>query len=269
MNIQEFLSTKIDSKLLVAAGAGALLGASGLLALSALKGDSTLSLSTRKTHPKWANSDARRQYCITHSNMMDSSELQELRELTAQHERGVMESTPDVGQFLTFLMRVLKAKHIVEVGSFTGVGLMRMAQELPADGKAFALDVNDDYVNIGKPVMEKAGLLSKIDYRIAPALDSLVQLKEEGYTGKIDLCFIDADKDNYPNYYKLCLELLRPGGIIVFDNSLYANRILTDQTSKPNCYIHETNEKAVVDTRVTSLLLPIGDGCLVLRKNDE
>jgi len=265
----DFLSNNIDSKVLIAAGTGALLGASGLLAISAITNGGPADMSTRKTHPKWVGSDARKQYCISHTNMTDSSALQELRQLTAQHEQGVMESTPDVGQFLTFLVRMLKAKNVVEVGSFTGVALMRMAQELPADGKAFALDVNDDYVKVGKPIMEKAGLLSKIDYRIAPALESLVQLKEEGLTGKIDLCFIDADKGNYPSYYKLCFELLRPGGVIVFDNSLFGNRILSDQTSKPQCYIHETNEKAVVDTRVTSMLLPIGDGCLVLRKNDE
>jgi len=269
MNIPEFLSTSIDSKLLVAAGAGVLLGASGLLAISAIRNNGTADFPTRSHHPKWVDNDARKQYCVSHTNMTDSSELQELRKLTAQHEQGVMESTPDVGQFLTLLARMLKAKNVLEVGTFTGVALLRMAQELPADGKAFALDVKDDYVNIGKPLMEKAGVLSKIDYRIAPALESLVKLKEEGYTGKIDLCFIDADKGNYPNYYKLCLELLRPGGVIVFDNSLYGNRILTDLITKPNCYIHETNEKAVVDTRVTSLLLPIGDGCLVLRKNDE
>ncbi|XP_063675627.1 uncharacterized protein LOC134812243 [Bolinopsis microptera] len=268
MNIQDFL-TNIDSKLLVAVGAGAVLGASGLLAISSLKKGDVIDFATRSEHPKWSSGDARKQYCVSHSNIAESSELQELRELTAQHERGVMESTPDVGQFLTFITRMVKAKNIIEVGSFTGVALLRMVQELPADGKAFALDVQDDYVKVGKPIMEKAGVLSKIDYRIAPALDSLVQLKEEGYTGKIDLCFIDADKGNYPNYYKLCLELLRPGGIIVFDNSLYGNKVLTDLTSVPNCYIHETNEKGAVDNRVTSLLLPIGDGCLVLRKNDE
>ena len=99
---------------------GALLGASGLLAISAITNGGPADMSTRKTHPKWVGSDARKQYCISHTNMTDSSALQELRQLTAQHERGVMESTPDVGQFLTFLVRMLKAKNVVEGGSFTG-----------------------------------------------------------------------------------------------------------------------------------------------------
>ena len=208
------------------------------------------------------------QYCNNHTNIVEPAELQKLRHVTSQHPWGMMESTQDVGQLLVFFMRMIKARTVVEVGSFTGVAALKMAYELPEDGKLFALDTKADYADIGKPMIEKAGLSSKVEHRIAPALESLVNLREEGYTEKVDLCFIDADKNNYPNYYKLCLDLLRPGGIIVFDNSLYKSGVINSPNSVPECFIHETNEKASVDTRVTSMILTIGDGCLILRKND-
>lgn len=97
-----------------------MLGSAGVVAISTLK-NKTSSFSTRSSHPKWGAFDARKSYCINHSNIADTPELAELRELTSQHKMGVMEATPDVGQFLVLLMKLLKAKNIVEVGSFTGV----------------------------------------------------------------------------------------------------------------------------------------------------
>ena len=116
----KFLEKYVQCSPKLNTSAGALVGASGLLVISVLKNSGPISFNTRKTHPKWADGGDRRQYCINHSNLTDSSELQELRALTSQHERGVMESTPDVGQFLILVMRMLKAKNIIEVGSFTG-----------------------------------------------------------------------------------------------------------------------------------------------------
>ena len=249
-----------DNKLLLSFGVGAIVGTAGLLAALNLTKSRGIDKNRKGTIQL---------YCNNHTNIAEPAELQKLRQITAIHERGEMESTQDVGQVLVFLMRMLGAKTVVEVGSFTGVAALKMAYELPEEGKIFVLDTMSEYTEVGKPLFEKAGLLPKVDYRIAPALESLVTLKDEGFTGKVDLCFIDADKDNYPNYYKLCVDLLRPGGVIVFDNSLYRGGVVYNQTSVPACFIHETNEKASVDSRVTSMILTIGDGCLILRKNDD
>merc|ERR1712048_1209168 len=128
------------------------------------------------------------------TNIVEPKPLLMLREATAKHERFRLESTHDVAQFLVLLMRMNKAKTILEVGSFTGVALLTMALELPEDGRAYALDVSEDYCNVGKPFMKEAGVLDKIEYLIGPAVDSLAQLSERGLNGTMDLIFIDADK---------------------------------------------------------------------------
>jgi len=254
------LSLLNEYKLPVAVTAGLVVGGGGVLLYKTVRGQSRGS-----ENSKWAV-DPIKDYCITHTNIVESDPLTALRKVTSKHARSVMESTHDVGQLLVFLMRTLNAKTVVEVGSFTGVALLKMAEELPVDGTAYALDISDEFVNIGKPFLKQAGVLDKVHYKIGPAADSLVDMKST-LLEKVDLCFIDADKPNYPSYYKLCMELVRPGGIIVFDNSLFGRKVPYKFNEEPYMYIHEANEKGMVDSRVTSMLLNIGDGCLVLRKN--
>ena len=141
-----------------------------------------------------------------------------LREATATLESAAMQISPDQGQFMAMLVRLIGARLIVEVGTFTGYSALSMAQALPDDGKLIACDVSAEWTNIGKPFWEQAGVDKKIDLRIAPAVDTLDSLLAEGYADSVDMMFIDADKANYRHYYERGIRLLRQNGLIVVDN---------------------------------------------------
>ncbi|ESN93266.1 hypothetical protein HELRODRAFT_89194, partial [Helobdella robusta] len=146
-------------------------------------------------------------------------------------------------------------------GVFTGMSAMGIALVLPEDGKLVALDINDDYANIGRPFWKKAGVDKKINFIKGPALESLNKLINDGESGTFDFAFIDADKINYDNYYEACLKLVRSGGIIAIDNTLWDGRVY-DPTANDTTtnIIRRLNEKILKDERVYVSLLVIGDG---------
>jgi len=127
---------------------------------------------------------------------------------------------------MKFLVQIAGAKKGIEVGTFTGYSALCMAEGLPADGKLICLDINEDWLNVGKPFLQQAGVMDKIDVRIAPALESLDKiLATEGEAGTFDFAYVDADKPNYPNYLPRLVELLRPGGFIMMDNTLWSGKV--------------------------------------------
>ncbi len=176
-----------------------------------------------------------------------------------------MISSSDVGNFLSFLVLTANAKKAIEVGTFTGYTALKIASALPSEGKLICCDVSKEWASIGKPYWDKAGVSSKIDLRIAPAINTMLELTSEA--GSFDFAFIDADKANYPNYYEACLQLLRPGGLMVLDNMLWdgavADELFTDETT---LVLRNLNSKIKNDKRVSCSLLTVGDGLMLVRK---
>jgi len=186
---------------------------------------------------------------------------EELINVTLQHTDNVMMGAPEVLQLISNLMFSINAKKYIDVGVFTGCSTLNAALALPEDGKVIALDINETFVNVGKPFFKKAGVDHKIEIRIAPALESLDKLIAEGQSGTFDFAFVDAHKVEYYQYYERLLQLIRKGGIIAVDNVLWGNSVL-DKTNmlESTVAIREFNQKLKSDNRIKLSMLPIGDG---------
>jgi predicted O-methyltransferase YrrM len=194
--------------------------------------------------------------------------LTQLRQETAQMPRSIMQISPEQGQFMALLIKLIGAKKTLEVGVFTGYSSLVVALALPADGKIVACDVSEEYTSVARRYWQKAGVADKIDLHIAPALETLDKLLTAGEAGTFDFAFIDADKGNYENYYERCLELIRPGGLIAIDNVLWSGKVAEteiqdNQTNK----IRALNRKLHQDSRITLSLVPIADGLTLAMKN--
>jgi caffeoyl-CoA O-methyltransferase len=160
------------------------------------------------------------------------------------------------GQFLGTLVRLTRAKRILEIGTFTGYSSISMARALEPDGRIITCDVNDDTTSIARRYAEEAGVVDRIDYRTAPGLDSIAQLE-----GEFDLIFIDADKPNYLNYYEATLPKLAPGGVMILDNTLWSGRVADPDENDDNTRaIREVNDRILDDARVNNVLLTVRDG---------
>ena len=194
--------------------------------------------------------------------------LTQLRQETAQMPRSIMQISPEQGQFMALLIKLIGAKKTLEVGVFTGYSSLVVALALPADGKIVACDVSEEYTSVARRYWQDAGVADKIDLHIAPALETLDKLLTAGEAGTFDFAFIDADKSNYDNYYEQCLELIRPGGLIAIDNVLWSGKVADteiqdNQTNK----IRALNRKLHQDSRITLSLVPIADGLTLAMKN--
>ncbi|AZZ36193.1 SAM-dependent methyltransferase [Bdellovibrio sp. qaytius] len=189
----------------------------------------------------------------------------QLRKDTTHLSQGGMISSSDVGSFLNIMAQTLNTKKAIEVGTFTGYTALKIAQALPEGGKVICCDISTEWTDMGKKYWQAANVEKKIDLRIAPALETLASLNSEA--GTFDFAFIDADKLNYKHYYEACLKLLRPGGVIVLDNMLWSGAVsdnsIQDETTVA---LRELNLKISQDTRVTSCLLTVGDGLMMVRK---
>jgi predicted O-methyltransferase YrrM len=194
--------------------------------------------------------------------------LAQLRQETAQHPMGRMQIAPEQGQFMALLVKLMGAKKTLEVGVFTGYSSLVVALALPADGKLVACDVSHEYTAIARRYWQDAGVANKIDLHIAPALETLDRLIENGEAETFDLAFIDADKSNYTHYYERSLTLVRPGGLIAIDNVLWSGRVADSQAQdKQTQAIRAFNQALHADDRIFLSLVPIADGLtLALKK---
>ncbi|MEJ1933461.1 class I SAM-dependent methyltransferase [Nostoc sp. NIES-2111] len=195
--------------------------------------------------------------------------LWKLRQETANHPNGRMQISPEQGQFMRLLVQLLGAKKTLEVGVFTGYSSLSVALALPADGKIIACDVSEEFTAIALRYWQQAGVADKIDLRLAPGVVTLDALLADGQAGTFDFAFIDADKENYNNYYERALQLVRPGGLIAIDNVLWSGRVADAQIQDESTQaIRALNQKLHDDERVTLSLVPIGDGLtLALKRN--
>ena len=193
--------------------------------------------------------------------------LRELRDETSRLPGANMQVAPEQGQFMRLLAEILGARRCLEVGVYTGYSSISVALALPADGLLIACDINPETSSIAKRYWERAGISSRVRLELRPAAETLAGLVHSNQTGTFDFAFIDADKEAYDSYYELCLKLLRPGGLIAIDNALWNGRVAEPSAADTSTLaIRALNAKVAADSRVSSSLVPIGDGLLLARK---
>jgi caffeoyl-CoA O-methyltransferase len=196
--------------------------------------------------------------------------LGKLRDETARLPNGGMQISPEQGQFMALLVELIGAKRTLEVGTFTGYSALRVALALPPEGHVLACDVSEEYTNVARRYFREAGVEHKLELRIGPALATLDALLSDGQAGSFDFAFIDADKGNYGGYYERCLSLLRPGGLLGVDNTLWNGAVADESKSDPDTQaIRALNARVADDPRVSASLVPIGDGLLLARKRSS
>jgi predicted O-methyltransferase YrrM len=193
--------------------------------------------------------------------------LAELRAETAKMPMAIMQIAPEQGQFMALLVRLLGARRILEVGTFTGYSALAMALALEPGGKITCCDISAEYTAVARRYWAKAAIADRIELKLGPAAETLHGLLRAGGRGGFDMAFIDADKPNYGRYYELVLELLRPGGLAIIDNVLWGGAVADPaKTDEDTAAIRDLNRKILTDERVEPCLLPIGDGLTLARK---
>jgi predicted O-methyltransferase YrrM len=205
------------------------------------------------------------QYVIDHSAREHPAQAA-LREATRSHPHAGMQIAPDQGQLMALLVKLMGARRTIEVGVFTGYSALTVALALPPDGHVLACDVSDEYTRIGKPFWAQAGVAHKIELVLAPALATLDARLGQGEAASYDFAFIDADKSNYDGYYERCLQLVRAGGLIAFDNTLWSGAVAKPSKDADTRALQALNDKLHADERVDSALLTVGDGLTLARK---
>ena len=209
--------------------------------------------------------DALHAYLIGHS-IREHPAQQALREATATHPHAGMQIAPEQGQFMALLVKLIGARRAIEVGVFTGYSALTVALALPDDGKLLACDISDEYTRVGKPFWEQAGVAHKIELRLAPARETLEARIAAGEAGQYDFAFIDADKKSYDGYYECCMQLVRAGGLIAIDNTLWGGAVARPASDADTVALQKLNAKLRDDERIDLSLLPIGDGLTLARK---
>ena len=193
--------------------------------------------------------------------------LAKLREETALMPHGLMQISPEQGQFMAFLVRLMGARKAIEIGTFTGYSALSVALALPEDGRLVACDRSDEWTSVARRYWAEAGVAHKIDLRLGKGAETLDGLIADGEGGSFDFAFIDADKKNYPVYFERVLTLLRPGGLIGVDNVLWSGRVADpDDQEQTTNVIRRFNMSLSADKRVDVSMLPIGDGLTLARK---
>ncbi|HEY3251329.1 MAG TPA: O-methyltransferase [Ignavibacteria bacterium] len=171
----------------------------------------------------------------------------------------MIQVSPDLGKLLYLLIKIIKAKNILEIGTLAGYSSIWLARALPEEGKLITLEVSNEHAETAKGNFTKAGLNNKIDLISGNAMESLNRLKNE----KFDFVFIDADKTGYPHYFDFVISMMNKGGIIAADNALRKGRVILKDSDEGTEAIKIYNKKVAADSRVESLLIPISDGLTV------
>jgi predicted O-methyltransferase YrrM len=204
---------------------------------------------------------------LIRKSLREPAALAALRAKTASHPRVNMQIAPEQGQFMQMLVRLMGARRTVEVGVFTGYSSLAVALALPDEGRVLACDISEEYTAIARRHWQLAGVAHKIQLVLAPALETLDARLAAGEAGSYDFAFIDADKGGYHAYYERLLRLVRPGGLIAVDNTLWSGAVADpgDRDADTQA-IREFNDHLLADQRVDLSLLPIGDGLTLARR---
>ncbi|TXG64281.1 hypothetical protein EZV62_011275 [Acer yangbiense] len=207
-------------------------------------------------HKSLLQSDALYQYILeTSVYPREPESMKELRELTAKHPWNLMTTSADEGQFLNMILKLINAKNTMEIG-------------------ILAMDINRENYELGLPVIQKAGVAHKIEFREGPALPVLDQMiLDEKNHGSYDFIFVDADKDNYLNYHKRLIDLIKIGGLIGYDNTLWNGSVVAPPDAPLRKYVRyyrdfvlELNKALAADPRIEICMLPVGDGITLCRR---
>nr|XP_043627702.1 probable caffeoyl-CoA O-methyltransferase At4g26220 [Erigeron canadensis] len=199
--------------------------------------------------------------------------LKDLRAVTSTHPWAVMGTAPDAGQMITMLLKLVGAKKTIEIGVFTGYSLLLTALTIPDNGKIVAIDVSREWYEVGRPVIEKAGVENKIEFiesLALPALDKMLENPEN--EGSFDYAFVDADKPNYINYHERLMKLLKVNGMVVYDNTLWFGSVAQPEDSVPEEFREgriagiEFNKALAADPRIEISMVPLGDGITICRR---
>jgi len=202
-------------------------------------------------------------------SLREPEPLRRLRAETEAYPNARMQIAPEQGQFMALLARLTGARRCLEVGVFTGYSSLAMALALPDDGRIVACDVSEEWTAVARRHWAAAGVAHKIVLRLAPALGTLEGMLAAGQAGSFDFAFLDADKENYLRYYELALELVRPGGLIVADNTLWSGRVADPANGEATTVaLRRFNEHLHHDERVDLSLVPVGDGLTLARKRE-
>ena len=205
--------------------------------------------------------DERTYAYLVKTSVRETDVARRLREETQKLPQAQMQIGPDQGQFLQLLVQLIQAKKTLEVGVFTGYSSLWVALGLPDNGRVVACDVSEEYTSIARRYWKEAGVDHKIDLQLRPALETLDELLVKGNADTFDFAFIDADKSNYENYYERALRLVRRGGLIAIDNTIWSGRVANpEETDIDTVAIRKLNEKLHRDERVALSMLTVGDG---------
>jgi len=200
------------------------------------------------------------------NTLREHPEQTALRVATRSLPHAGMQISPEQGQFMALLAQLIGARRAIEVGVFTGYSALSVALALPSDGRLLACEIDEEPTLMARLHWERAGVAGKIDLRIAPALQTLDGCLAAGEGGAYDFAFIDADKTAYDDYYERCLRLLRPGGLLVLDNTLRGGAVAHSSDQPDTRAIQALNTKVHRDERVDMVLLPFSDGVTLARK---
>jgi caffeoyl-CoA O-methyltransferase len=205
------------------------------------------------------------EYLLAHSLREDPA-LAALRAETASHPRVNMQIAPEQGQFMQMLVRLCGARRAIEVGVFTGYSSLAVMLAMPKDARLLALDISEEYTAVARRHWRAAGVSDRIELVIAPARDTLDARLAQGEAGRYDFAFIDADKTGYLAYYERLMKLLRPGGLIVVDNTLWNGEVANPENRDADTEaLRAFNDALHRDTRIDLALLPVGDGLTLAR----
>ncbi len=203
-------------------------------------------------------------YLVSHGTPPDEIQRALIDETHVLGNLSVMQIAPEQGAFMTLFARILGARRAIEIGTFTGYSALCLARGLADDGELICCDVSEEWTSVGRHYWGKAGVAHKIDLRIAPAIETLVQLPREP---SFDLAFIDADKGGYIAYFEALLPLIRKGGVILVDNVLWTGAVVNPAVDDEDTLaIRKFNVLVAADPRVECVMLPIADGLTLLRK---
>jgi predicted O-methyltransferase YrrM len=189
-----------------------------------------------------------------------------LRDATRTMPHAGMQISPDQGQLMALLVRLMGARRTLEIGTFTGYSALSVALALPDDGRLLACDISDEYTRVGRPFWRQAGVEARIELVLGPALATLDARLAAGEALAYDFAFIDADKTGYDAYYERCLQLVRSGGLIAIDNTLWNGAVARPAQDEDTAALQALNAKLHHDERIDLAMLTVGDGLTLARK---
>ncbi len=205
-------------------------------------------------------------YLLAHS-LREAPVLEQLRAQTAQLALSRMQIAPEQGQFLALLARLIGARRTLDVGVFTGYSALSVALALAPGGQVVGCDTSAEWTAVAQAYFARAGVADRLDLRLAPARQTLDELILDGQSGRFDFAFIDADKTGYTDYYERCLRLVRPGGVVAIDNTLWDGKVAESAANDADTQaLRRFNRVLHQDDRVDLSLLPLADGVTIARR---